>query len=137
MYLSNKKYNYLITKINQIMVTDQQVLAIVTELQGSQTTLATDLSTIVADIAAATEAGTPVSASTLASLQGVADSFKANVATLDAAINPPAEAAQAASTTEATASTDASAGTADAGTDGAAAASAGEGAASTDAAASI
>ena len=102
MIISSKKYNFLISKINQIMVTDQQVLAIVTELQASNAILANDLTVVIADIKATAEAGAGVSDSTLASLQSIADTIKANVSSIDAVMNPPVE-------TEAAPSTDAAA----------------------------
>lgn len=72
------------------MVTNEQVLAVVTTLQATQTTISNDVNTILADIAASKEAGTPVSDETFASLQSVATTLASSVASIDAAINPPA-----------------------------------------------
>lgn len=73
---------YIIFKQHKIMSQNDTLLAIASQLSESNTKIANDLQTIIADI------GDSVPQSTIDGLQAAADGLKASADAIDAAINP-------------------------------------------------
>ncbi len=75
----------IIKKQKKIMDQNETLLAIANQLQESNSKIAADLQTIIADI------GDSVPAATVAALQAAADGLKSSADAIDAAINPPTQ----------------------------------------------